>query len=215
MSIQADKYRHHGGKGWVSDNTHFSILAVTWQQWLGSAGAHLYTAQLILPVISEQQKKIDELMSNGGSAVFPPMVTSVFFFHCAISIENSLKAVISALNRDSIKSHVLVNERVPNTILGHDLVDLAHRAKFVMDINSEFILAFLTRYSIWSGKYPFAIKNSDNSLTVQLSDGEHYLVGGYNPKEVSQFLDFSEQIYTWSRSEVNSLDQNNEKAGKS
>lgn len=144
-------------------------------------------------------------MQTGGSMSIPPVTTSIFFFHCALAIENSLKGVIVAHDSSQVKSHVLEKGKIPYGVLGHDLNELSIKAGYEQDINVEYIFAFLTRYGIWSGKYPTPIKNSDLDLTVKLSNGNHYIVGGYNPKVVPSYLEFSETVYKWAREKLTKL----------
>jgi hypothetical protein len=205
MKIEAENNRYHGDKGWESDLSLFSDVVITWKQWLGSSGEHIHAAHLLLPSIIEHEKRMESLMKTGGSMTIPPVMTSIFFFHCALAIENSLKGVIVAHDSSRVKSHILEKGKIPYGVLGHDLNELSIKAGYEQDINIEYILTFLTRYGIWSGKYPTPIKNSDSDLTVKLSNGNNYMVGGYNPKVVPSYLEFSETVYQWAREKLTKL----------
>ncbi|WP_144775394.1 hypothetical protein [Marinobacter maritimus] len=202
MKIKAENNRFYGDVGWESDNDHFSEVAITSRQWLGSAGEHIYTAQLLLPVVAKQYEEVKNIIGRQCSVKVAPRVTDIFFFHCALSIENSLKGLIAVINKKEVKKNIAMISKVPNILIGHDLVELANRAGFHLDIDSEFALAFLTRYGVWGGKYPFATKNRDNALTVKLSDGNHYMAGGHNPEIVPSFLSFSHDIYSWASEKI-------------
>lgn len=205
MKIEAKNNRYYGDKGWESDLSLFSEVVITWKQWIGTSGEHIYAAQLLLPTITAQQENLDDLMRTGGSATLPPMMTSVFFFHCALAIENALKGVIVGSDSQGIRQHVLDKSGIPKSVLGHDLNKLASKAGYVQDIDVEYILTFLTRYGIWSGKYPTPIKNDDSMLTAKLSNGNFYVVGGYNPKVIPSYLAFSEDVYSWAREKLTNL----------
>ena len=49
MEIKAEKSRYYGDVGWKSDKDMFADVAVTRKQWLGSAGEHIYTAEILFP----------------------------------------------------------------------------------------------------------------------------------------------------------------------
>lgn len=203
--IKAEDSRYHGDKGWSVDHSLFSEVAVTRSQWIGTSGDHLYAAQILLNIVESQQAKLDEIMKERKSVTLPPMMTSIFFFHCAISIENAFKGVIIGSNSESIKDKTLEKNEIPKSVLGHDLVKLAKKSEFPVDIDVEYVLSFLTRYGIWSGKYPTPIKSNDSAMTVQLSDGNHYLVGGYNPRAVPSFLEFSNEVYKWAKEKLQTI----------
>jgi hypothetical protein len=202
MKIKAERNKY-GDVGWKSDQKMFAKVTVTWKQWLGDAGEHLYAAQLLLPHIQAYDALLKELTDiKVSSAKVPPSMTGIYFFHCAVSIENSMKGVIASKNRTVVKKVTLEKARIPRILTGHDLVKLAGRAVYTMGIDEEYVLAFLTRYGTWAGKYPLPLNNEDNAVNGRLSDGKHYLTGGWRPDEVPHFLTFSADIYKWARAEA-------------
>jgi hypothetical protein len=203
MKIEAKKNKYSDNVGWESDEQLFADVTVTWQQWLGMAGEHIYTAEILLPQILRRQIKMRELMEKRKSASLPPSLTSIYFFHCALVVENAMKGVISSKHGASIKNKMKTKAKIPKLLLGHDLNSLAKRACFKTGIDEEYILSFLTRYGIWGGKYPLPIENENYALTEKLSDGNHYMVGGYNPEVVPSFLTFCRNVYAWARLEIN------------
>ncbi|CAB1065510.1 hypothetical protein D1BOALGB6SA_10307 [Olavius sp. associated proteobacterium Delta 1] len=203
MKIEAEKNRYYGDVGWKSDKDLFVDVAVTWKQWLGSARKHLYTAEILLPLIVEEQHKIRELMENKEPGSLPPSLTVIYFFHCALAIENTMKSVISWKHNTDIKEKMKTSTKLPALFKSHVLIDLAKRADYEIGINKEYTLSFLTRYGIWGGKYPLPTMNEHNALTAKLSDGNHYLVGGYRPEIVPSFLKFCSNAYDWARLKVN------------
>lgn len=203
MKIKAAKNRYYGDVGWKSDEQLFAEVAVTWKQWLGSAGEHIYTAEILLPEIRRRETIIRESMKKKESARLQPSLTGVYFFHCALAVENSLKGVLSSKYCAVIKKKMRIKAKIPDLLLGHDLVVLAKRAGFKVGIDEEYILSFLTRYGIWGGKYPLPINNESYSITQKLSDSNHYVLGGYNPETVPSFLTFCSNVYVWAHSEVN------------
>ena len=210
MKIKAEKNRYSGDVGWKSEKGMFADVAVTWKQWLGSAEVHIYTAEILLPLIMDQQREIQELMAKKGSGSLPPSLTCIYFFHCALALENIMKGVISWKNNAVIKEKIKYKAKLPDILIGHDLIDLAKRADYEIGIDEEYTLSFLTRYGVWSGKYPLPLKNDHNSLTNKLSDGNHYMVGGYNPEIIPYFLTFCGTIYDWAKLQVNERPLTNE-----
>jgi hypothetical protein len=96
MKIEAEKNRYHGDKGWGSDPELFAQVAVTWKQWIGQSGEHLYAAQILLPHIQQRDADIKQLMESQhrGTVRMAPSLTGIYFLHCAFCIENAFKCVI-------------------------------------------------------------------------------------------------------------------------
>ncbi len=202
MKIKAEKNKYEDG-GWKSDHKMFAEVTVTWKQWLGDAGEHIYAAQILLPHIQAHDALMREITEKRvSSAKMPPSLTGIYFFHCAVSIENSMKGVIASKNRTVVKKETLEKARIPKILTGHDLVKLAERSGYKIEIDEEYVLAFLTRYGTWAGKYPLPLNNEHNAVTSRLSDGNHYMTGGFRPEEVPHFLTFSADIYEWARAEA-------------
>lgn len=112
------------------------------------------------------------------------------------------KGVLVGYEPKALKKEVLQKRKIPRRVLGHDLNELATKSGYHQCINTEYVLAFLTNYGIWSGKYPTPISNDEAAMTKQLSDGEYYMMGAYNPKEVGAFLEFSGHVYHWARNKL-------------
>lgn len=202
MKIKAERNKY-GDAGWKSDQKLFAEVTVAWKQWLVNAGEHLYAAQLLLPHIQAYDALLKEVTDKKvSSAKVPPSLTGIYFFHCAVSIENSMKGVIASKNRTVVKMGTLKNARIPRILTGHDLVSLAERSGYRREIDEEYVLSFLTRYGTWAGKYPLPLNNEDNAVTGRLSDGNHYMTGGWRPDEVPHFLTFSSDIYKWACAET-------------
>ena len=207
MKIIAENNKYHGEKGWDSDIQLFAEVAVNPKQWLGTSAEHLYAAEIMLPHIKRREKLIEEAMKEQKSISLPPSLTGTYLLHCALSIENSIKSLISIQHSEHIRTEIKLSSKTPKILLGHDLVDLAKRINLPLDIDQEYILKFLTRYGVWSGKYHQPIKNRDNGLTEKLSDGSHYMTGGYNPKVLPTYFEFCLKFYHESQEKVNKSSQ--------
>ena len=205
MKISAEKNRYHGDTGWKSDVNLFAKGVVTWKQWLGHSGQHLYAAEILLPHVLNQQAQIEKLMAakvQSESARLEPSVAGIYFFHCALSVENALKGLIASRPELKMEQEVSTTEKIPKILLSHDLKNLAGCAGLQTHIDDEYVFAFLTRYGSWGGKYALPMKNRDNALTVKLSDGKDYLVGGYRPDTVASFLTFANNVYLKARADI-------------
>ncbi len=204
MNIIADENRYCGDEGWKpNDLPLFGAVAVSPKQWLGSAAEHLYAAEVLLPTVREQRKTLKEAMEKRKSISMPPLLTSVYLFHCALSVENSIKSLISCAHQNEIIASVEATSKIPKILLGHDLKELAHRAELPLSIDQEFVLVFLTRYGVWSGKYHQPTRFSEFGLTEMLSDGNHYMTSGYNPEVIPSYFKFSLNFYNKIREKVN------------
>jgi hypothetical protein len=203
MNITAEENRYYGDKGWESDLPLFAEVAASPKQWLGTAAEHLYASQILLPLVENRYQKIKQAMKEHKQISLEPSLTGIYFLHCALSVENSTKSIISIQHNEEIIKEIKSTSKTPKILLGHNLLDLVNRIEFQIDIDQEYILTFLTRYGIWSGKYHQPIKNTDNSTTDKLSDGNHYMIGGYNPKSIAKYLDFCIWFYNHAKEKVN------------
>ena len=191
-------------EGWESDPDLFAQVVVTPSQWLGQAGEHLYTAQLLLPHVEQRHALIRQLMGTRQKTTLPPSVAEIYLMHCAFSLENAFKCVIAAGSADQIKEAIGKKAKLPNMLLGHDLVNLAARARFRVGIDDEHTLAFLSRFGTWAGRYPLSVQNVDYSPTQKLSDGKHYFVSGYSHDQIPDFLALTGNVYTWAKEKTTS-----------
>jgi hypothetical protein len=209
MKIDAERNKFIGGEGWESDSELFAKVAVTWNQWIGHSGEHLYAAQVLLPHIEQRNAEVQRLMESQhrGTTRMVPCLTGIYFLHCAFSIENALKCVIASRCAKEIESEARRTKRVPKLLLGHDLVELGTRAGFSIGTDEEYALAFLSRYGTWAGRYPLPVHNSANAVTNKLSDGNHYLMSGYRHDQIPAFVKFCETVYAWARAQVETLQE--------
>jgi hypothetical protein len=209
MKIDAEKNRYHGDQGWGSDPQLFAQVAVTWNQWIGHAGQHLYAAQVLLPYIQQRDAEIQQLINSAhrGTVQITPSLTGIYFLHCAFSIENSFKCVIALKSIVEIGNEIRRTNKIPKLLLGHDLAELAVKASFSTGTDEEFTLAFLSRYGTWAGRYPLPVHNDKNALTDKLSNGAHYLMAGYRPEQVPAFATFTESVYEWAQAKTSATKQ--------
>lgn len=204
MTIDAEENRYYGDQGWESDPEHFARVAVTWNQWIGHSGEHLYAAQLLLPHIQQRGAETQQLMASKdrGTVRLTPSLTGIYFLHCAFCIENAFKGVIAARFAENIEREMRETEKIPKLMLGHDLVVLAAKADFPVKTDEEYTLAFLSRYGTWAGRYPLPLRNDDYGMTDKLSNGGHYVVGGHRLDQVPAFVNFCANIYAWARGQA-------------
>lgn len=215
VKIEAQRSRYYGDTGWESDPQLFAEVAATWKQWIGQSGEHLYAAQVLLPHVQQRDLDIKQLMESRhrGTVRMVPSLTGIYFLHCAFAIENAFKCVIAERLAEEIRRETNKTRRLPKTLLGHDLVELASRAGFRIGTDEEYALAFLTRYSTWAGRYPLPVRNADNASTGELSDGHHYMMAGHNPDHVHGFATFAATVYSWAGEKVEKRSREAEGAG--
>jgi len=204
MRLDSENSRYYGDSGWPSDPALFAEVAVNWKHWIGHASEHLYAAQLLLSSVQQRDREIERLVKGrvSGQVRLVPSLTAIYFLHCAVAIENSFKGVIAVKHVAKIKREMNDTHRVPNILLGHDLVVLAQRAGFYVGTDEEYMLAFLSRYGTWAGRYPIPLRNVDNGVTDELSNGNYYMTGGYRTDHVPAFAAFSGTIYSWASAAV-------------
>ena len=204
MGIAKD--HHYGDAPWESETKLFAEVAANPKQWLSDGESHLYAAQVLLQPELERISIIENVLEKKlKSAKAPPPLSSQYFLFCALALENSFKAVISAKNCEQVLEESRSKGKLPSFLLGHSLIELAGKAAYGSDDDGEYYLRFLSRYGVWGGKYPLPIHNNDNAVTVKHDDGQHYLAGGFMPKNLSKYLEFSRSVHRWCGKEAKNV----------
>ncbi len=202
MNIKAKQCRY-GDVGWTSDLELFGQVATNPKQWLGTAGDQIYAAQILLPYIKQRHKIIKEMLKTNQPTKITPSLDATFFLMCAFASENIFKSVIVFRVKEKVRLDIQMKSQINKLLLGHDLIDLANRANYEINLDQEYILHFLTRYGTWAGKYHLPIRNDKNDPTIKMSDGDFYMIGGYNPDNVPDFLSFCINLYRWAENKIN------------
>lgn len=208
MKIEAEQSRYHGNAGWDSDPELFGLVAVNPKQWLGMARDHLNVAFLLLPSIEERYRMLHSLMTSerrSQSIAVPRTLDGFYFFHCALTLENAFKSVITLTLDPEAAISIAEAKALPRALLGHDLLKLAARSKFDFDFDQEHALRFLRRYGIWAGRYPLPRLNHENGVTEMHSDGQHYLLGGYRPEQIAGYAAFCSIVVDWASDKIGRL----------
>jgi hypothetical protein len=192
-----------GTKGWETELPLFSDVVANPRQWIASATEHLFAAQIMLPHIIKRHQLIEDAMISQEPISPNPCLTNSYLLHCALVIENSMKAIICYVHAEPIKAEIKLKSKTPKILLGHDLVDLAKRIDLPLNIDLEYALTFLTRRGIWAGKYHQPIKHGHESQTERLSDGNCYMTGAYNPEVIPSYFEFCLNFFNESRERIN------------
>jgi len=137
--------------------THLHTI-VNCDNWWRSANDLMISADVLKPLaleffkdnITEDRKKQCEAHLN------------TFFLLAAFALENALKAYIVRANRNKIANEIKEKNIFPEIIRGHNLKTLAVAAGIPIPskADSEFLIR-MSRYAIWAGRYPSALRPSD------------------------------------------------------
>ena len=201
-----DVAKDYKGGEWPSKVDNFAESVTRPKNWLREAVEHIALAETLLPSIRQRYELLKSYMDRKETPKSLPInFINQYFFACAIASENIFKSIITLNNHEDIKEAVLNTNKTPRLLLGHDLVDLARRANFSINIDIEFLLTFLTRYGIWSGKYRLPIHNDSYAVAEKLSDGNYYMFGGYNPAKISMYVDLCKELYKWAEMEIDNV----------
>ena len=109
-------------------------------------------------------------------------VQEAYFLLIAYALENFLKAFLIHQNQKTLKGRLL--KKLPGYLKEHDLVQLASKIKFNIDVPEEEFLHRLSRFSVWAARYPVPIDPDDLANMKKLSDGKAYFVAYYKPQDI-------------------------------
>jgi len=119
-------------------------------------------------------------------------VQGAFSLLIAYALENYFKALLMHRNRESLKNKIV--SELTKYLNSHDLVRLAGKLKFKLDVSEEELLSRLTRSSTWAARYPIPV--GPNALTAMkmLSNGRAYLTAYYAPNDINRIHNFIERL---------------------
>ncbi|MCJ7508031.1 MAG: hypothetical protein MUO85_04780, partial [candidate division Zixibacteria bacterium] len=100
----------------------------------------------------------------------------------AYALENLLKALLIHQNQATLKG--FLHLRIPEYLWSHDLIELASKIRFNIDVFEEELLLRLSRYSIWAARYPVPTGPDGLANMEKLSDGKAHFIAYYSPKDI-------------------------------
>lgn len=110
-----------------------------------------------------------EIRADGAAAQQPPLeagLWSIQLMLMGFALENLIKATIIAREPHLVQAHHL--ER-----LGHDLPRLFQRGQVAVSDRERELLQRLTKFAVWSGRYPVPIEFSNFAIPRQRPKGIH------------------------------------------
>ena len=119
-------------------------------------------------------------------------VQGAFSLLIAYALENYFKALLINRNRESLKNKIV--SKLPKYLNSHDLVRLAGKLKFKLDVSEEELLSRLTRSSTWAARYPIPVGPNVLTAMQMLSNGRSYLTAYYAPNDINRINNFIERL---------------------
>ena len=119
-------------------------------------------------------------------------VQGAFSLLIAYALENYFKAMLIHRNRESLKNKIV--SELPKYLNSHDLVSLAGKLKFKLDVSEEELLSRLTRSSKWAARYPLPVGPNARTAMKMLSNGRSYLTAYYAPNDINRIHNFVERL---------------------
>jgi hypothetical protein len=110
-------------------------------------------------------------------------VQEAYFLLIAYALENFLKALLIHQNQKTLKGWLL--QKLPGYLLSHDLIELASKAKFNINVSEEELFCRLSRYSIWKARYPIPLYSDALANMKILSDEKTYFTDYYKPQDIN------------------------------
>jgi hypothetical protein len=119
-------------------------------------------------------------------------VQGPFSLLIAYALENYFKALLIHRNQKDLKGWLLT--KLPTYLSQHDLVKLASKLKFKLDISEQELLYRLSRSSIWAARYPIPIGSEALTNVKKFSDGRSYLIAYYAPQDINRIHNFIDRL---------------------
>ena len=110
----------------------------------------------------------------------------------ACALENYFKALLIHQNQKEIRGWLHL--KLPYYLKVHDLVKLAAKSKFRLDISEEELLFRLSRSSIWVARYPIPIEPEGLMDIKKFSNGQSYFIAYYTPNDLRRIHNFIDRL---------------------
>lgn len=110
----------------------------------------------------------------------------------AYALENYFKALLIYRNKKDLKGRLLT--KLPRYLNQHDLIELASKSKFKLDISEKEILCRLSRSSIWAARYPIPVEPKSLANMKKFSSGQSYFIAYYAPQDIKRIHDFVDRL---------------------
>ena len=160
--------------------------------WLAMANDLIYAANIleveVVKYWSEMQIKNKQIVKTSNRKY----VQGAFSLLIAYALENYFKALLIHRNRESLKNKIV--SKLPKYLNSHDLVGLAGKLKFKLDVSEEELLSRLTRSSTWAARYPIPVGPNVLTAMQMLSNGRSYLTAYYAPNDINRIHSFIERL---------------------
>jgi len=170
----------------------FSERLTDTKSWLRMADDLIAAANIleveVIKYWSEIQVENDRIIKTPNRKY----VQGPFSLLIAYALENYFKALLIHRNQKDLKGWLLT--KLPTYLSQHDLVKLASKLKFKLDISEQELLYRLSRSSIWAARYPIPIGSEALTNVKKFSDGRSYLIAYYAPQDINRIHNFIDRL---------------------
>jgi len=127
-------------------------------------------------------------------------IQGAFSLLIAYALENYFKALLVYRNQKNLKGWLLT--KLPRYLNQHDLIKLASKLRFKLDISEEELLCRLSRSSIWAARYPIPIEPESLANMKNFSTGQSYFIAYYAPQDIKRIHDFVDRLRNYVLAEI-------------
>jgi hypothetical protein len=168
--------------------------------WVRHAEELLASAHILEGEVRQHWAEVSVEGTRVVSAPSRPSPQGAYFLLVAYALENYFKAVLIHRNVASFRNHLL--PCIPDYLKQHDLVKLAKKTGFGLDVSEEELLTRLTRSSTWAARYPVPTDSDALRAIKKLSDGRAYLTAYLAPGDVDRINTFVRRLSEFAHQEL-------------
>ena len=185
---------------------------LNWKLWIEKAEELLAAARALEPHVRSLWDVIganfkEGRYSEGGEDPhqLPQNLQGVYFMVVAYALENLFKAMIIWEHQDTLHNQVLgTGGKLPVIAKDHDLIRLAKKTHFVIDVGDEDLLTRLYWNSVWAGRYPLPVDCGGLKNVKVYSDGKGYLTAYFSPNDIDRLDALVQRVKTHVTNALNS-----------
>ena len=178
----------------------FSERLTDTKLWIEKADELISAANLLEPEVLKYWSEIK--IENNRIVSIPNRknVQEAYFLLIAYALENFLKALLIHQNQKTLKGRLL--QKLPGYLNKHDLVQLASKIRFKIDVFEEEFLRRLSRFSVWAARYPVPVDSNALANMEKLSDGKAYFVAYYKPQDIDTIHNIIDRLRRYVITEI-------------
>lgn len=159
--------------------------------WIKQADELILASKKLVPSIKKYWITISNNFDSKKGTYNPPpkfkpkkLLQATYFMLVAYAIENYIKSILIRKFETTYKNEIWKTGKLPNTLIGHKLIELVKKTNLILSPEEENLLSRLSRNSIWQGRYPVPVDAIQLNSTA-IHNGDLFFTAFFTLPDIS------------------------------